>query len=162
MDAPTSFGEATVLGIRLPGLNCHEVVEQTYASDLGADEYLSELQLRGVHGQAARAGAAGAPERPLRLTVGSPVLDPGRGRDTACGAGPVYDVGANGVEVYVGSLRGKPDLPFGLQTLTTVHGMVSAFAVVGLAVILAAMGIVGILTRIKEAPPGCAPSSRRT
>ena len=34
-----------------------------------------------------------------------------------------YEGGENVVEVYVGHLRRKIDLPFGLTTLTTVRGM---------------------------------------
>ena len=36
---------------------------------------------------------------------------------------PAYEGGENVVEVYIGYLRKKIDIPFGLQTLTTVRGM---------------------------------------
>jgi DNA-binding response OmpR family regulator len=36
---------------------------------------------------------------------------------------PAYEGGDNVVEVYIGYLRKKIDIPFGLQTLTTVRGM---------------------------------------
>ncbi|SFU10947.1 response regulator transcription factor [Arthrobacter sp. ov118] len=35
---------------------------------------------------------------------------------------PAFEGGDNVVEVYIGYLRGKIDVPFGLQTLTTVRG----------------------------------------
>jgi two-component system OmpR family response regulator len=36
---------------------------------------------------------------------------------------PAFEGGDNVVEVYIGYLRRKIDIPFGLHTLTTVRGM---------------------------------------
>ena len=133
--------------------------DQTDAFDLGADDYLTKpfsfvilvARLRALIRR-------GAPERPVVLTVGYPVLDPARrsvqrGRDrrspltareygllqylmrrhagdrvarqrssTTSGT-PAFEGGDNVVEVYIGYLRRKIDVPFGVRSLATVRGM---------------------------------------
>ncbi len=170
--------DVIVLDIMLPGLNGYKVLEklrerkvwspvlmltakdgeydQTDAFDLGADDYLSKpfsfivlvARLRALMRR-------GAPERPVRLEVGSLVLDPSK-RSVHRGDAeinltarefgllhylmrhpgdvvtkaeildnvwdPAYEGGENVVEVYIGYLRKKIDVPFDLHTLSTIRG----------------------------------------
>jgi two-component system OmpR family response regulator len=171
--------DAVVLDIMLPGVNGYDVLkgvrarrvwvpvlmltakdgefDQTDAFELGADDYLTKpfsfaILVARLHALIRR----GAPERPVLVTVGSLVLDPGRrsverrgepipltAREYALlhflmrNAGDVvskaeildnvwdsaYEGSDNIVEVYIGYLRRKIDLPFGVSTLQTVRGL---------------------------------------
>ena len=131
--------------------------DQTDAFDLGADDYLTKpfsfiilvARLRALIRR-------GAPERPVRMTVGALVLDPARKTvfrgDTGVCLTPkeyaivhflmrnpdrvvskaeildnvwdaAYEGSDNIVEVYMGYLRKKLDVPFGTHNLATVRGM---------------------------------------
>ncbi len=171
--------DVIVLDIMLPGRNGYDVLknlrskqiwtpvlmltakdgefDQTDAFDLGADDYLTKpfhfivlvARLRALERR-------GAPERPVKLTVGDVVLDP-VGRSVTCRGEPVsltakqyavlqflmrhpdevvskaqildnvwdsaFDGSDNIVEVYIGYLRKKIDVPFGRQSLETMRGM---------------------------------------
>lgn len=171
--------DVIVLDIMLPQLNGYKVLEelrersiwtpvlmltakdgeydQTDAFDLGADDYLTKpFSFMVLVARLRALVRRGAPERPVRLTVGSLVLDPTRrsversgqpltmtarefglleylmrhGGDVVSKTqilenvwDPAYEGGDNVVEVYIGYLRKKIDVPFGLQTLTTTRGM---------------------------------------
>lgn len=171
--------DAVVLDIMLPGMNGYDVLkgmrarrvwapvlmltakdgeyDQTDAFELGADDYLTKPFSFAILVARLRALIRrGAPERPVLVTVGSLVLDPGRrsverrgepipltAREYALlhflmrNAGDVvskaeildnvwdsaYEGSDNIVEVYIGYLRRKIDLPFELSTLQTVRGL---------------------------------------
>jgi two-component system OmpR family response regulator len=174
----TTDYEAIVLDIMLPGISGYEVVrklrgagvwipvlmltakdgeyDEADALDLGADDYLTKpfsyvvllAHLRAVIRR-------GAPERPVALTAGDLILDPGartcrraattidltprefsvleclmRRRDQVVSKTEImanvwdafYDGDPNVVEVYVGYLRRKIDVPFGRRSIETVRG----------------------------------------
>jgi DNA-binding response OmpR family regulator len=174
----TTDYNAIVLDIMLPGISGYEVVrklrgagvwipvlmltakdgeyDEADALDLGADDYLTKpfsyvvllAHLRAVIRR-------GAPERPVALTAGDLILDPGartcrraattidltprefsvleclmRRRDQVVSKTEImanvwdafYDGDPNVVEVYVGYLRRKIDVPFGRRSIETVRG----------------------------------------
>jgi two-component system, OmpR family, response regulator len=174
----TTDYDAIVLDIMLPGISGYEVVrklrgagvwipvlmltakdgeyDEADALDLGADDYLTKpfsyvvllAHLRAVIRR-------GAPERPVALTAGDLILDPGartcrraattidltprefsvleclmRRRDQVVSKTEImanvwdafYDGDPNVVEVYVGYLRRKIDVPFGRRSIETVRG----------------------------------------
>jgi DNA-binding response OmpR family regulator len=174
----TTDYDAAVLDIMLPGISGYEIVrklrgagvwipvlmltakdgeyDEADALDLGADDYLTKpfsyvvllAHLRAVIRR-------GAPERPVALTAGDLILDPGartcrraaetieltprefsvleylmRRRDQVVSKTEImanvwdtfYDGDPNVVEVYVGYLRRKIDVPFGRRSIETVRG----------------------------------------
>ena len=107
------------------------------AFDIGADDYLTKpfsfvvlvARLRALLRR-------GAPERPTVLTAGTLSLDPAR-RQVTRGQTALtlskseilrsvwdsnYEGDDNVVEVYIGYLRRKIDVPFGVVTIETVRG----------------------------------------
>lgn len=171
--------DVLVLDLMLPGRNGYEVLrnlrelqvwapvmmltakdgeyDQTDAFDLGADDYLTKpFSFMVLVARLRALVRRGAPERPVALTAGDLVLDPGRREVSRAGtlikltakefallhflmrqAGdvvsksqildnvwdPAFDGSENIVEIYIGYLRKKIDVPFGVHSLENLRGM---------------------------------------
>jgi DNA-binding response OmpR family regulator len=170
--------DAIVMDVMLPGLSGTEVVRElrrrgawspvlvltaldrdedvTSALDAGADDYLAKPFSYSVLLARLRALLRrGAPQRPVRLTVGDLEVDPAEQRCYRAGSEVCltarefavleylarhgeqvvsktellehvwdehFDGDPNIVEVYVGYLRRKIDVPFGRRSLRTIRG----------------------------------------